>query len=190
MNQQFLHPERRHVTRGVMVGSLLLLFILILPTPGGARSLDQARGSENILSVNTVVDASADDGKCSLREAIQAANTDTAVDTCPAGDGADTIVFDPALAQGAIVLGAALPALESQLRLDGSQAAPAASTTAAFSGSRTPSSPAIPPVVRAASSTPRVPSPLSAAAPSSTIASIREDWYSLALSPPWAIGAK
>ena len=31
------------------------------------------------------------DGDCSLREAIQAANTDTAVDACPAGGGADII---------------------------------------------------------------------------------------------------
>jgi len=32
------------------------------------------------------------DGDCALREAIQAANTDSAVDACPAGSGADTIV--------------------------------------------------------------------------------------------------
>ena len=33
-----------------------------------------------------------DDGDCSLREALQAANTDIAVDACPAGDGWDTIM--------------------------------------------------------------------------------------------------
>ncbi|MCH9696924.1 MAG: right-handed parallel beta-helix repeat-containing protein [Gammaproteobacteria bacterium] len=33
------------------------------------------------------------DGSCSIREAIIAANTDTAVDSCPAGDGADTIIL-------------------------------------------------------------------------------------------------
>jgi len=33
------------------------------------------------------------DGDCSLREAIQAANTDAAVDACPAGSGADTITL-------------------------------------------------------------------------------------------------
>ena len=35
------------------------------------------------------------DGDCSLREAIQAANTDTAVDACLAGSGADTIEVPP-----------------------------------------------------------------------------------------------
>jgi len=34
------------------------------------------------------------DGKCSLQEAIEAANTDAAVDACPAGDGDDVIDFD------------------------------------------------------------------------------------------------
>ncbi len=33
------------------------------------------------------------DGDCTLREAVLAANTDTAVDGCPAGSGADTIVL-------------------------------------------------------------------------------------------------
>ncbi|MEM1269092.1 MAG: choice-of-anchor Q domain-containing protein [Bacteroidota bacterium] len=33
------------------------------------------------------------DGECSLREAVQAANTDTAVDSCPAGSGQDRILL-------------------------------------------------------------------------------------------------
>src|SRR5262249_44500061 len=44
------------------------------------------------------------DGQISLREAIQAANTDTSVDGSVAGSGADTIVFAPALATGSIVM--------------------------------------------------------------------------------------
>ncbi|MBI5565054.1 MAG: CSLREA domain-containing protein [Chloroflexi bacterium] len=43
------------------------------------------------ISVNTTTDENNSDGDCSLREAIIAANTDTAVDACPAGSGADTI---------------------------------------------------------------------------------------------------
>ncbi|MFT5194001.1 MAG: CSLREA domain-containing protein [Cellvibrionaceae bacterium] len=43
------------------------------------------------ITVNTTNDELNSDGDCSLREAIQAANTDTAVDTCPAGNGWDTI---------------------------------------------------------------------------------------------------
>jgi CSLREA domain-containing protein len=43
------------------------------------------------ISVNTFKDEMAVDGNCSLREAIRAANLDTAVDACPAGSGADTV---------------------------------------------------------------------------------------------------
>jgi CSLREA domain-containing protein len=38
-------------------------------------------------------DASNSNGSCSLREAVEAANTDAAVDGCPAGSGADTVVL-------------------------------------------------------------------------------------------------
>ena len=44
-----------------------------------------------IIAVNTTADENNTDGDCSLREAIIAANTDTAVDACPAGNGADRI---------------------------------------------------------------------------------------------------
>jgi CSLREA domain-containing protein len=43
------------------------------------------------LTVTTTADELNVDGDCSLREAIQAANTDAAVDACLAGSGADTI---------------------------------------------------------------------------------------------------
>jgi CSLREA domain-containing protein len=43
------------------------------------------------ITVNTTDDELNTDGDCSLREAIQAANTDTAVDGCTAGSGVDTI---------------------------------------------------------------------------------------------------
>lgn len=48
--------------------------------------------SATTITVNTTSDELNVDGNCSLREAIQAANTDTAVDACPAGSGTDTIV--------------------------------------------------------------------------------------------------
>ena len=44
-----------------------------------------------VVTVNTTDDELNSDGDCSLREAIIAANTDTAVDACPTGSGADTI---------------------------------------------------------------------------------------------------
>jgi CSLREA domain-containing protein len=45
------------------------------------------------ILVNTLTDELNSDGDCSLREAIRAANLDQAVDACPAGSGADTIVL-------------------------------------------------------------------------------------------------
>jgi CSLREA domain-containing protein len=44
------------------------------------------------MKVTSVVDEIILDGNCTLREAIIAANTDTAVDRCPAGAGADRII--------------------------------------------------------------------------------------------------
>jgi CSLREA domain-containing protein len=45
------------------------------------------------ITVNDVADSMAVDGNCTLREAVQASNTDDAIDACPAGNGADTIVL-------------------------------------------------------------------------------------------------
>ena len=45
----------------------------------------------SIITVNTTEDELNDDGDCSLREAIIAANTDTAVSGCQAGNGFDVI---------------------------------------------------------------------------------------------------
>lgn len=45
------------------------------------------------ITITTTDDELNSDGDCSLREAVVAANGDTAVDACPAGNGADTIVL-------------------------------------------------------------------------------------------------
>src|SRR5262245_22662498 len=45
------------------------------------------------ITVNTSDDELNNDGDCSLREAIQAANGNLAVDTCGAGSGDDTITL-------------------------------------------------------------------------------------------------
>jgi len=45
------------------------------------------------ITVTTTQDENKNDGDCSLREAIIAANEDRAVDACPAGSGADRIVL-------------------------------------------------------------------------------------------------
>ncbi|WP_457490238.1 choice-of-anchor Q domain-containing protein [Thermostichus sp. MS-CIW-41] len=49
--------------------------------------------AQTTIYVTTSTDAIAADDLCSLREAVIAANTDSAVDGCPAGSGADTIVL-------------------------------------------------------------------------------------------------
>ena len=45
------------------------------------------------ITPNTFADDNTGNGNCTLREAIRAANANAAVDTCPAGSGADTITL-------------------------------------------------------------------------------------------------
>ncbi len=65
-----------------------------------ASGVAPQRGSA--IVVNTTADTLADDAFCSLREAILAANSDSAVGGCPPGAGGDTIVFDAALPRPAL----------------------------------------------------------------------------------------
>ena len=44
------------------------------------------------ILVTTGLDSLDEDGSCSLREAVIAANTDAAVDSCAAGSGADRVL--------------------------------------------------------------------------------------------------
>jgi CSLREA domain-containing protein len=75
----------RHFRQPERVAALLAL-LLLLDGLGPAR-----RVYASTIEVTTFADNLANNGDCSLREAIQAANTDSAVDTCPAGSGADAI---------------------------------------------------------------------------------------------------
>src|SRR2546425_1791117 len=65
---------------------VMLALLALFPFASVARAA-------TTITVTTTKDELDVDGKCSLREAIRAANTDTAVDSCPAGSGADTIVL-------------------------------------------------------------------------------------------------
>ena len=56
--------------------------------PGAFPPADAAAA----IAVTTTTDELADDGDCSLREALRAAGEDRAVDACPAGHGPDTVV--------------------------------------------------------------------------------------------------
>jgi len=77
------------------------------------------------ITVNTDADEDNADGDCSLREAIQAANTNQAVDNCPAGSatGEDSIRFSLGK-EATIVLGSTLPEINdpSGLTINGREA--------------------------------------------------------------------
>lgn len=60
----------------------LLAASLLLAPPASAAT----------ITVNTTADELTNDGNCSLREALRAANFDMSVDGCASGSGADTVV--------------------------------------------------------------------------------------------------
>ncbi len=76
---------------------VLFLALLMLALSGVLAPVTTARAAS--ITVNSNADTQADDGVCTLREAIVAANTDTAsgatAGECAAGSGADAITFDP-----------------------------------------------------------------------------------------------
>jgi CSLREA domain-containing protein len=76
------------------------------------------------ITVNSTADVAANDGVCTLREAITAANTDTASGAapgeCAAGSGADDIVFNiPGAGAKLIATTAVLPIITTTVRING-----------------------------------------------------------------------
>ena len=53
----------------------------------------QPASSAGAIAVDSIVNSTATDGNCTLREAVMASNSDSAVDGCPAGSGIDTITL-------------------------------------------------------------------------------------------------
>jgi CSLREA domain-containing protein len=105
---------KNHVTPGVslkrkLVQRLLAVSILLLLLTASVFSLaplTQAKPNA-VITVNTLTDVVANDGVCSLREAIQSANAGMPIGNCTSGiSGPDTIIIT---ATGTIVLGSALP---------------------------------------------------------------------------------
>lgn len=70
-----------------LAAALLIAGALLMAAPGGAHAAN--------ITVTTTADQLNGDAACSLREAIQAANTDAPVSGCAAGNGADTITVPP-----------------------------------------------------------------------------------------------
>lgn len=106
---------------------ILVLGICLVPwidAAGVSIATSSANPMFATIVVNSTADTAADDGVCTLREAIIAANTDTvsggAVGECAAGSGADTISF-AGLAAGVqtITLTTELPPITAQVTIDG-----------------------------------------------------------------------
>jgi len=72
------------------------------------------------ITVTTTADTLAVDGQCSLREAIQAANTNVQVNECPPGaSGLDVIVFNIGTGTPSIPVNSALPNITETLVING-----------------------------------------------------------------------
>lgn len=108
-----------------LLAAILLLILLwattLLTEIGNSLTLSQVDYSTyrptyrqnvgNVITVTTTLDELNSDGDCSLREAIQAADTDDSVDGCSAGSSGDTIYLPAGqflLASGPITLSSAI----------------------------------------------------------------------------------
>ena len=102
--------------------------LLLFAAAAGAAFAAAASGAT--ITVNSTLDVSANDGKCTLHEAIIAANTDAAsggaAGECAAGSGTDQIHFAiPASDSGCngsgvcTILTGGLPSLDTALTIDG-----------------------------------------------------------------------
>ena len=107
---------------------LIILTLFVLQRPAAATS----ETISTVINVNTFVDVLNNDGFCSLREAVIAANTNTAsgatAGECPAGSGNDTINLSNGTYQLTIdIVGTDTPVtgdldIDSELSIQGSTA--------------------------------------------------------------------
>jgi CSLREA domain-containing protein len=101
--------------RGLRKSAVLVVTLALLLLFAGKGQIVHAAS----LTVTTTNDELNSDGDCSLREAIQATNTDAAVDACTAGSGADIIVV-PA---GTYILSSGELGITTNLTINGAGAA-------------------------------------------------------------------
>lgn len=83
-----------------------------------SQALVMQTASAAVITVDSLSD-SPTRFHCTLRNAISSANNDATNTTCTVGNGSDTIVFDPAILPGTIVLGGSALSISSELTIDG-----------------------------------------------------------------------
>ncbi|MBI1759805.1 MAG: CSLREA domain-containing protein, partial [Acidobacteria bacterium] len=102
----------------LLCAALMLMVWSLQPVPWRVA---KSAAAFNVITVTTANDVYGEDGHCSLREAIEAANTNTVVWECAAGvSGLDTIQFN--LGTGTPVINvsmSALPNITEPLLIDG-----------------------------------------------------------------------
>lgn len=109
------HPVGRRRTRWFLITSALVLVLAGFIAISVERFAQAKPGAT--ITVNTLADTVANDGACTLREAIQSANAGMPIGGCASGvSGPDTIVIT---ATGTIMLGAALPTLVQSVDIVG-----------------------------------------------------------------------
>ncbi|QQS45453.1 MAG: CSLREA domain-containing protein [Acidobacteriota bacterium] len=112
---------------------LLLLALFILSEPR-LWTVDSASAKSATIFTTITVDTAADDeivnGNCTLREAIIAADSDSAVDACAAGSGTDIIAFAiPGAGPHTIAPTSFLPIITEPVIIDGTTQPGASCTT-------------------------------------------------------------
>ena len=111
-------PASATLAHRLLLAGLLALPIALLAAPRAAHAAT--------ITVNTTADDATANGNCTLREAIQAANTNAAVDACAAGAAAptqDAINFSLGSGTPSIAVSStlgALPAITERVTIDGS----------------------------------------------------------------------
>ncbi|HNG34705.1 MAG TPA: CSLREA domain-containing protein, partial [Blastocatellia bacterium] len=97
-----------------------LLFVAAVLCSTVPRRTAKAGAPFAVITVTTTADTVAADGFCSLREAIQAANTNAVVNECPAGAaGLDSIEFNLGAGTPVISLSSPLPSITQAVTIDG-----------------------------------------------------------------------
>ncbi|KAA3661526.1 MAG: CSLREA domain-containing protein, partial [Chloroflexi bacterium] len=87
-----------------MIKRIVILPAIILLLGAVILDVIQPAAADSTIIVNTTSDNIVSDSNCSLREAIIAANTNSAYNGCAAGSGTDTIEFAPSLPQPFTIL--------------------------------------------------------------------------------------